>query len=198
MTVEHSIDHEERAVRKLLSRLRQPRTSALVRSWAEQKQRIEDAAHEVAEHLNIEKGFGVILDMIGSIVLAGRNGLSDDDYKIFLRAKARAIRSTGRPADNVDVLELATNGEKSFRFRNAPPASSVIVLVDELDIPLAPLLELLALANGLGTSTYFYYSTAPKDEQLRYGWSGNPVMGGELGWSGLPVMGDFIGNAARI
>ena len=106
MPFEINVTHVERGTDKLLSVLRKPRVEALLASRLRMWQRIENAAWEVAFALNIDSGFGIILDRIGKIVGRGRNGLSDAAYKIGLLAQIRINRSNGNPIDFSDVASL--------------------------------------------------------------------------------------------
>lgn len=107
-----STDHVARARERMLGQFRKaPILRALVSIRARRWQEIETAAWEVADKTaSIEDSIGVGLDAIGVLVGRGRDGASDDVYRIALRAQIRINRSAGQIADTLDVLSLSTGG----------------------------------------------------------------------------------------
>ncbi len=193
MTVIHRTDLESTAPKLLLAVLQGPRSSAVLRSWARQDQKIVDAAAEVRRYCNIEDGFGVILDNIGTIVVQGRRGLDDDDYRRILRAKIRANRSRGRPVDVLEVTSLFLDGSvtnTTFTFRDLPPAS--IVVEGGFDFDPSPLRDLLRITKALGVRLDIVASYTLNRPGLIAGWDADPTIGdGEqgAGWDADAAIG---------
>lgn len=196
---EQNTTHLERAREKLLGQFRnKPKIRALLDSWIRPAQRREDTAYEVAFALNLEAGFGAILDSIGALVQRGREGLSDELYKVALRAKIRVNRSQGKLTDLLAVANLALTG--SWYVLDFPPASAVIVYEDGLDPgEIDPLLSILAEVRPLGIRIDLLAAFCPPAEQLRLGWSGDPALGSPgLGWSGDPTLGGKLAHQTRL
>lgn len=78
----------------------------------------EDAAQSLFSLLSIEDSVGQQLDVIGRIVGQARVGLADSIYRIYLRARIAANRSTGVPEDIYTVFRLLYN--LPMRLTNSP------------------------------------------------------------------------------
>jgi hypothetical protein len=153
VTVIRSTDHVERGIDKFIGPLKQPK----VQAWAATKlriiQRIEDMAWEVADYLNVENGFGKILDMFGSLLDRGRNGLVDDAYRVAIYAQGRILRAIGNDADVQEVGDLSTTPQTGLiETYDYPPASFIIEVVDALGgVAFEPLRVNMAEIKPLGS-----------------------------------------------
>ncbi len=162
---------------------------AMLASFTDRIQELEDAAWEVADYLLLKNAFGVVLDKIGKIVGRSRRGLEDDDYKIALRARIRINRSFGRPEDLIAVARLSLPSDFTFVYGEAYMA--VLVLVNEqatFDIPtlFANLTEtraggvrLLLTMTTIDPGQVFTFGSGERDELRGLGSVGSSV-GGKL------------------
>lgn len=106
---------EETATCQLaLSRLRsqfadKPAIRAWVCALATPAQAIEDALQDLLSNRAIDTGEGVQLNIIGKIVGQSRNGLSDDGYRPYLRARIATNRSRGITEDLIKIARLLIN-----------------------------------------------------------------------------------------
>lgn len=64
-----------------------------------QFQDLEDATQTLFSFFDIDNVSGLQLDLIGRVVGQPRNGVSDADYRLYLRARIATNRSTGTPED---------------------------------------------------------------------------------------------------
>jgi hypothetical protein len=72
-----------------------------VGGWA---QELEDALWALGQATTIDGATGIWLDRLGALVGEERGGASDADYRGFIRARIRALRSSGRVEDLLAVL----------------------------------------------------------------------------------------------
>ena len=108
----------------------------MVRSWAADLQRLEDAADDLLVQLQLETATGAWLDLWGQLLqLPNTAGASDDTYRAILRARAAAIRTNGSPKALVEAatLFLDTDAGESGRLIETPPASAVVELSTDAD-----------------------------------------------------------------
>ena len=84
------------------------------KQWADllgrQQQVLEDATQTLLTILDIDASEGVQLDVIGRIVGQLRTGVEDATYRLYLRARILANRSTGTP-ENIYSVMRALFGE---------------------------------------------------------------------------------------
>jgi hypothetical protein len=169
---ERSTDHLARGLRRPIGILRKPKLQGLMSPHLRQRQKLESAAYEVAYSLNIESGFGVILDNIGAIVGRGREGAGDTEFKIALRAQIRINRSTGKTADFTDVGGLSVPGT-TWHVDDYPPAS-LIVYSDE-PVPSAEavpvLFENLRQVRPLGVRAFWDWTLEDVEVQMLNTWT---------------------------
>lgn len=74
-------------------------------------QAVEDALWDLFTLRTIEIGTGSVLDSIGAIIGQQRQGMLDEDYRRYLRARVIANRATGRIEDLLAVSRLVINDE---------------------------------------------------------------------------------------
>lgn len=87
-------------------------------------QEIENRAWDVLASKDIDRAFGASLDLIGRIVGQARNGLTDPQYRVALKARERINRSQGRTNDVLAMLELVDPA--GFTITDTPPAAFVV------------------------------------------------------------------------
>lgn len=102
------LDHIARAIARLVSQyVGKPKMEALVSVPAGRVQTLEDAFWDVlTKRLNIDVAFGAQLDGIGAIVGQAREGLSDIEYRIRLKARIRTNLSEGSIEEVIAVLSI--------------------------------------------------------------------------------------------
>lgn len=70
---------------------------------------LEDVLYQLLTERFIDTAIGAQLDLIGKIVLQARNGLGDDDYRRYLRARIAANNSEGLISDFIRVTRSVLN-----------------------------------------------------------------------------------------
>lgn len=84
-------------------------TEKLLISMTGPAQDVEDAMFDLFVYRAADTAFGDQLDALGNLVGQERGGLSDDDYRRFIRARVMANRSRGNIEDMIRVMNLVIN-----------------------------------------------------------------------------------------
>lgn len=157
MTID--IEHNESHVAEALAdRLFQDKDLPRAEAWAtvvgERWQGVEDFAWQVATERDLDNAIGVQLDGLGDILDEPRGGLSDDQYRLFLRAKVLVLKSRGRIEQLIQILEVL--GYTDLTITEQPPAHiqvnvCEVVYAHETD-------RILRLAKAAGVGLLFAYS----------------------------------------
>lgn len=154
-TPTESTTHEADAIGKLLSQFQpQPRIRSVVQAHAAETQKLEALAFEVSRKLNIEQGFGIILDNIGRLVGRGRNDLDDGEYRIGLRAQIRINKTDGGYQETLEILQLLLPG--TWHVTEYPPLSSVVWREEALTLEqIDPIYQSLRVMRSAGVRLDF-------------------------------------------
>lgn len=124
------IDHENDGLNLLISQFaNRSRLIGWIKSALIQIQQIEDDTFDIGEGFLIDFAIGQQLDYLGNIVLQSRNGLDDDAYRIFIKAKIASNKSSGTPDDLQMISALL---DSSPDYWEQYPASVVITLNDSI------------------------------------------------------------------
>lgn len=99
-------DHVGKMLARLGEEFRKPRIQATLSAEAAQYQAIEDAYWQLLAEFGIETAVGWALDVLGRIVDEPRQGATDADYRLRVRARIRVNRSDGTIEDVIDVVRL--------------------------------------------------------------------------------------------
>jgi len=86
--------------------------------FAPQAQAVEDAAQSLVTIPSIDDSEGIQLDVIGLIVGQQRAGLTDTVYRMYLRARIAANRSSGTNPDIYNVFRLLFGVNTSMAIVN--------------------------------------------------------------------------------
>jgi len=120
--VDHVADWAQRAWDRFPSRYRgKQRIEALVRSFGDAAQMLEDLAYEVLVDTLLTNASGVTLDKLGAIAGSPRGPFTDHEYKQIIRARILANTCIGTVDDVVAVYEAAT-APSEVRYWGHPPA----------------------------------------------------------------------------
>lgn len=165
-------DYTSEALDRLLSTLKgDPKTDALISSFVDRCQELEDAAYPMVEQRNLDVAEGTMLDRIGSIVNLPRGGRDDDDYRLRIRAEIAILNSDGLASDMIQVLQLLVGEEAgdieldegfpkalTMRARNHDHDSS--------DLAMDLILSILVRAASAGTEVDLVYSNEASDDNV--------------------------------
>lgn len=165
----HSTDHVARGLSKFLSQFRnKPLLAALLRSYLNRVQELEDATWEVILNRLLDNAEGVQIDVIGRIVGRGRNNLGDADYKIAVRAQIRINRSSGRPEDVIDVARLSLPPGFTLSYEEIYPAAIYVQIYGGVDFNIDVLYQNLVRAKAGGVKLWLVFSTEAPENTFTY------------------------------
>lgn len=171
LTSLHERNHATIAVDRFISQFREkPILAGILYALTGQLQRVEDAAWETILYRRVDNSFGITLDRIGTIVGIGRNNLTDENFRIAIRAQVRLLRSGGRAKDILRFAELVIPDGVSFNLSEEFPASFLIDVVDQMDGDLIQVLwRGLERARALGIGAGLAYSVQAPSYQFVLG-----------------------------
>lgn len=115
-------------------------------------QDLENAMQQVLIKRGVDTAIGYQLDVIGKIVGQARNGLDDDTYRRYVRARIRVHNSTGTVEDAIRVSDLIIYDDDAYYHVLMPGTAGFVVrvenvIVDELSEPLITFLRPTAAAG---------------------------------------------------
>ena len=94
-------------------------------------QDLEAALQQLLIDRSVDTAVGTQLDVIGRIVAQPRDGLSDDDYRRYIRARIATHRSTGTTEDLVKITRLIVyQDDASYVIKNEGTATVRITIED--------------------------------------------------------------------
>ncbi len=141
--------------------------SILVRPF----QAVEAAFQDMLAFRSIEHGFGDMLDVIGRYVGQLRGGLSDTDYRRYLRARIATNRSTGKREDLIKVARLVlgtTDGTVWIRCQGRASAILEIYDLPVDDATRTALRLFVGDAAGIGIRVAVATTSRPIGEVYRF------------------------------
>lgn len=163
----HVTDHVAGGKALLTTMFRKPLIQALLASWLTQVQAVEDAIWQLFGAFDLDTATGDQLVKLGALIGLSSDGLSDDLYRLALRAWVRASRSRGLDADMHAILEDAIDGA-GYDLTNWAPANVVATTVVPVEIGDDLLARILrrATADGVGVQL-----VAPVDDSSTFAFS---------------------------
>jgi hypothetical protein len=157
-----------------------PNTNAILTALLARIQQIEDSywslidAVQLANH-PMPGGPWDVLDKLGSIVGALRNGLDDADYLALIKLQAKVNRSRGT-AEDVLGLAALMSGTSPPVYLEMPPAAFYLGCWDiALNYPIFT--PLLAQARAAGVYGLFAYTSWADGNDLQFGSTYDPDAG---------------------
>lgn len=125
-------------------------------------QALETAANDLKSYMAISTAQGTQLDRIGAEVNQARLGLSDESYRCVLGVKIRALYSSGRALDFLEVANGLVKDDRAVTVEEIFPARVCVVIEDLTAAEVALFAPLLALvpAAGVGGCLFTYDTTA--------------------------------------
>jgi hypothetical protein len=170
----YKTDYTSEGLDRLLSTLKGgTKLEALVASYVDRVQELEDAAFPVYAQWDIETATGDRLDRIGQILLVPRSGLTDEPYRLRLRAEIAILTSIGTEYDLVRVIQLLTGApaKANVEYYEFFPKTAYVRVIDH---PVsgtvggqAVTAALLRRAAPAGTEVHYLYSlTESSDDNV--------------------------------
>ncbi|NIR31660.1 MAG: DUF2612 domain-containing protein [Gammaproteobacteria bacterium] len=160
MTLTKTTDHEDEGLALLIAQFRdKANIEILVRALLAQVQDVEDALWDLRVNRAIDTGEGVQLEVIGRIVGQARAGTSDEEYRVWLKARIKVNRSKGKPEQLIEILDFVVGDVATIRAEEYYPAAFILRIEGGIS-PLtgSALGQLISEAAALGVrpSVEFY------------------------------------------
>jgi len=183
--IEHRTNHEALAVSRFIDQFKdKEKLAALISSYAEQIQDLEDVAFEVMLERVLDNAVGVQLQTIAKIVGAPITTSDDDELRIIIRTQIAINLSDGTPEDLINVLRLIllASGE-TFHLREEPPHQVRLVVDDPLSTIVNPAtaVGLLDSADMASIRVLLDYFVSLAADSFTYADSGGGTVRGK-GW----------------
>lgn len=171
-------------------------TEAFLRILVEPIQEAQNAIQQLKLLRAIATATGWQLDVLGKIVGQKRNGLGDDDYRRFIRAKILVNRSSGTIDQLIKIARLIVDdGAATFRVINWGTACvTMSVRGISMSYALASVLVAMlrkAVAAGVRLIVEFHSST-PRFKFKTF--SGSPGTGDGFASVSLGISGGKLGS----
>lgn len=107
MTTEKITDHVQQGLDRLPEQLKgKTNFEDFLSIFLEPWQKLEDAWWDLFTLRRLDTAFGIGLDVLGYIVGQSRNGLEDETYRRYIRARIAANRSNGTIPELINIAEL--------------------------------------------------------------------------------------------
>jgi hypothetical protein len=156
-------DHEARALSKMASQFPRDGTVAgLVRVAAGRWQAVEDAFFGLIDAFNLETATGAQLLVLGRLVGQEKGGLDDDTYRLYIKARIAANRSSGTPEELINIARLLSTGG-AIHYTPYTIASFVLFLEGPVENGVL-IAQLILRAEAAGVNGTVEWSEYPPDE----------------------------------
>lgn len=184
--------HVEDAQNLLLEQFKNSTTlHALLASYTKQIQTAEDGINPLVLSRDINVAVGVPLDALGEAVGIARNGLGDEVYRLFIRAKILVNKSSGT-GDNLIAIVRQMSGDPALDVKvdEYDPATVWIRPVDHIITDPDLWAALLRLAKSAGVRLLFIYNKSAESAMFQYA-----ATAGTIGTGRGFDQGHFAGDA---
>jgi hypothetical protein len=131
MTLTQTTDHTTEALANLLEQFKNsPKLAALLTSYVDQIQDLEDAIYGLLQGRWLDYAEGDQLDGLGSIVGENREGRTDSDYRLAIRVRILINLCEGTPEQIIEIFELLTGAV--IELREYFPAALVVSVLSPI------------------------------------------------------------------
>lgn len=191
MSIKQKANHVEEAQANLVSQFRdKPTLEALVASFVEQIQQLEDVFFELLDFRSLETSFGEQLDGIGSIVGETRQSRADDAYRLAISARIILNLANSTPEDIICLIR-ALVGDKEVEIKESFPAHFDAIVNDPIDVDAFRVSTFVHSAKPAGVRGIFHWHQTNQP----FGFDGDPEASGFDDGTNQPNAGEFAGAA---
>jgi hypothetical protein len=163
-----TIIHATEAVSRLCEFLKdKPKAIAYLTALCGPAQAIEDVLIQLLTERTVDTAIGAQLDTLGRIVGQDREGLGDDDFRRYIRARIATNRSSGLTNELLLISRLIVNdSDAAIRLTPSYPAT-VVIRVSSIEVTedvASALVKFLRLAASGGVRVILEWSTETEAE----------------------------------
>lgn len=94
-------------------------------------QSLEGALQQLLTERSVDTAVGAQLDVIGKLVGQVRNGMVDDDYRRYVRARVSVNKSTGITEDIITVTDLVVYDDAAYYRVENQGTATVKLTIEE-------------------------------------------------------------------
>jgi hypothetical protein len=175
-TLDENLEHIAQGLDRLIQQYKgKPRIEELLRIYLTQIQELETALSDLHTERTVDTAIGTFLDRIGKIVGQERQGLSDTDYRLFIKGRIAANRSSGEVPDFIRVVRAIEPALGTVEVVSTPPASVRVTADFEVTFNPFLLLALLIDTVAAGVRLNFVWLPAASDTIKRFGDTGSAL-----------------------
>lgn len=133
----------------------------LIATLATPFQSLENVLQQLLSERSVDTAVGAQLDVIGKLVGQPRNGMVDDDYRRYVRARITTNRANGVVEDLITITELVIYDDASYIKVETQGIATVMVRIEDLTVTTslaAVLIDFLNDAVSAGVRVILEYS----------------------------------------
>ncbi len=136
------------------------RVKALIASYVQQLQELENAAWDLYRSRFIDEATFAQLDLLGALVGQPRNGQEDLTYRKYIKLRIFINKASGLSDEVLYVLQAVMPGAADIMLTSTPPASFTLSFTTaDLDL-LDVLVDLIDSTKAAGVGSSLVYSDA--------------------------------------
>jgi hypothetical protein len=150
-TPTHILDHADQAAARLLQQYRDGASvPSLLAALCAPLQELEDVLWDIRLRRAVSAAEGHQLDVLGRIVGQPREGRTDAVYRVWILARVRLNKGSGRPEDILQIFAAVTQGLTTLELEEQYPAGFVLRIGLSPAVAAQELATLLHLAKAGG------------------------------------------------
>lgn len=186
MSVARVPDHGDQAVALLISQFRgKPRIEIVLRALMAQVQELEDTAIDLNER-GMDELSGYRLDVLGRVVGRQRLGMSDEQYRVWVKGRIAANRSSGRTEDILNLALVVFGEDVTARMVEDFPGAFTLHLDDPVPGDWgAQFVELIGIATAPGVRSQVTWTDSAS--AFRFSTTGSTVTDSDRGFGRAPL-----------
>lgn len=178
-------DHCEEGKALLLEQFKKsPRLQALLCTYLDQVTLLEAALFELLRMRSLDTATGDQLDVLGRIVGQSREGLIDEVYRVFLRARVLVNNSSGTPEELIAIMRRVLEDTTDIQLQEQFPAAVVLITGYPLVTPRTPAIvfRLLNEARSAAVRLFLEYITVSASLAFTFSTSSSVEVSASLGF----------------
>ena len=130
-----SVDHVTEALDRLPDQVRNdPNVIALLTALVRPFQTLETAQQQLLLERSVDTAIGTQLDTIGRLVGQAREGLDDDTYRRYIRARIRTSRSRGIVEDLITIARLVVDDVVASVVVDQQGIATVVLRIEDVTV----------------------------------------------------------------
>lgn len=162
--------HADRGAARQLAKLTgKPRLEAMLRSWLDTVQELEDVVFAMRSMMLVSEATGWWLERLGKLVGQPREGRTDDVYRVWIAARTLVNRSSGTAPQLIAIVEALTPDGTAVYVEDQYPAAMVVHAYGVVDLDTGnAIAELLQRARCPGVGCQFHWEMDPDANLFRF------------------------------